>query len=113
VRDFDATEVNHAALQLATLAEIFNLTRSVKSHGEENLSVNRLHEHGHPSSFTEDVKVGVIKFDKWAFIEGRNTSILNKKLRIPPPLKSRLRCLRRLVLIPPKSACKNLANQPS
>jgi phage FluMu gp28-like protein len=44
-------------------AEIFDLTRSIVSHGEEHLSVNRLDERGRPSSFTEDVKIGVIKFD--------------------------------------------------
>ncbi len=49
--------------QCYKFAEIFNLTRSIISHGEESLSVNRLDEHGHPSSFTEEVKVGVIKFD--------------------------------------------------
>src|SRR5258706_10256307 len=49
--------------QCYKFAEIFNLTRSVTSHGEENLSVNRLDDHGRPSSFTEDLKVGVIKFD--------------------------------------------------
>src|SRR5437870_7240872 len=49
--------------QCYAFAEIFNLTRSITSHGEENLSLNRLTDDGRPSSFTEDVKVGVIKFD--------------------------------------------------
>ena len=49
--------------QCYKFAEIFNLTRAITSHGEESLSVNRLDEHGRPSTFTEDVKVGVIKFD--------------------------------------------------
>src|SRR5436309_6730795 len=49
--------------QCYKFAEIFNLTRAITSHGEENLAVNRLDDHGRPSSFTEDVKVGVIKFD--------------------------------------------------
>lgn len=49
--------------QCYKFAEIFDLTRSIVSHGEENLSVNRLDERGRPSSFTEDVKIGVIKFD--------------------------------------------------
>src|SRR6266487_2109243 len=49
--------------QCYKFAEIFNLTRAITSHGEENLSVNRLDEHGRPSSFTDDLKVGVIKFD--------------------------------------------------
>src|SRR5262252_6449402 len=49
--------------QCYKFAEVFNLTRTIKSHGEENLAVNRLDERGRPSAFTEDVKVGVIKFD--------------------------------------------------
>src|SRR6266478_1550410 len=49
--------------QCYRFAEIFNLTRSITSHGEESLSLNRLDDHGRPSSFTEDVKIGVIKFD--------------------------------------------------
>ena len=49
--------------QCYQFAEIFNLTRAIVSHGEESLSVHCLDEHGKPSRFTEDVKVGVIKFD--------------------------------------------------
>src|SRR6266404_8557202 len=48
--------------QCYKFAEIFDLTRSIISHGEENLSLNRLDAQGHPSSFTDEVKVGVIKF---------------------------------------------------
>ncbi len=49
--------------QCYKFAEIFNLTRSIVSRGEESLSVNRLDENGRPSSFTEEIKIGVIKFD--------------------------------------------------
>src|SRR6266576_3994738 len=49
--------------QCYKFAEIFNLTKSIPSHGEEDLSVNQLDEHGHPSGVVEQVKVGVIKFD--------------------------------------------------
>jgi phage FluMu gp28-like protein len=49
--------------QCYRFAEVFNLTRAVLSHGEENLSVNRPDDQGRPSAFTEDIKVGVIKFD--------------------------------------------------
>lgn len=49
--------------QCYQFAEVFNLTRSVISHGEESLSVNRLDANGRPSSFTDEVKIGVIKFD--------------------------------------------------
>jgi phage FluMu gp28-like protein len=49
--------------QCYQFAEVFNLTRSVISHGEESLSLNRLDADGRPSSFTDEVKIGVIKFD--------------------------------------------------
>ena len=49
--------------QCYKFAEIFDLTRSLTSHGEESLSLNRLDQEGRPSSFTDEVKVGVIKFD--------------------------------------------------
>src|SRR5438477_8321649 len=49
--------------QCYKFAEAFNLTRSVISHGEESLSLNRLDADGRPSSFTEEVKIGVIRFD--------------------------------------------------
>ncbi len=49
--------------QCYKFAEIFNLTRTISSHGEESLPVNRLDEHGRPSAFTDDLKAGVIKFD--------------------------------------------------
>src|SRR3954470_10563023 len=49
--------------QCYTFAEIFNLTNAATRHGEEYIQVNRPDEHGRPSSLTEEVKVGVIKFD--------------------------------------------------
>src|SRR5438552_5019288 len=49
--------------QCYTFAEIFNLTHAVTRHGEEYIQVNRPDENGRPSSLTEEVKVGVIKFD--------------------------------------------------
>src|SRR3954454_1947620 len=49
--------------QCYELAEIFNLTKTILSHGEENLAVNQLDADGHPSGVVEQVKVGVIKFD--------------------------------------------------
>lgn len=44
--------------QCYKFAEVFDLTRSVISHGEESLSLNRLDNEGRPSSFTDEVKVG-------------------------------------------------------
>src|SRR5437899_73671 len=49
--------------QCYKFAEIFNLTKTILSHGEEEMPVNQLDEHGHPSGVVEQVKVGVIKFD--------------------------------------------------
>ena len=49
--------------QCYQFAEVFNLTSSIVSHGEESLSVNRLDSAGRPSSFTDELKVGLIKFD--------------------------------------------------
>src|SRR5690348_7520735 len=49
-------------LQSYRFAEIFNLTKFVLVHDEDYLKVNRLDEHGKPSGFTEEIKVGVIKF---------------------------------------------------
>jgi phage FluMu gp28-like protein len=44
-------------------AELFDLTSSILSHGEEFLKIPRLDDRGRPGTFTEEVKVGVIKFD--------------------------------------------------
>src|SRR5882672_1621684 len=49
--------------QCYKFAEIFNLTRAIKSHGEDKMAIQRLDEQGRPSSFTEEVKVGVVNFD--------------------------------------------------
>src|SRR5438093_2272835 len=49
--------------QCYSFAQIFNLTRAIISHGEDSLSLQRLDAQGRPSSFTEDVKIGIIKFD--------------------------------------------------
>src|SRR4030088_3523443 len=49
--------------QCYKFAEIFNLTKTILSHGEEHMAVNQLDAEGHPSGVVEQVKVGVIKFD--------------------------------------------------
>src|SRR5438105_9199547 len=49
--------------QCYKFAEIFNLTNSILSHGEEEMPVNQLDENGRPSGVVEQVKVGIIKFD--------------------------------------------------
>src|SRR5439155_13894814 len=49
--------------QCFRFAEIFNLTHSIVRHGEESSQVHPLDEKGRPSGLTQDVKIGVIKFD--------------------------------------------------
>src|SRR5512142_1515167 len=49
--------------QCYQFAEVFDLTKSITSHGEENITVNRLDERGRPSAFTDEVKVGMIRFE--------------------------------------------------
>lgn len=44
------------------LGGIYNFTRAVVSHGEDYLKVPRLDESGQPTGFTEEVKIGYIKF---------------------------------------------------
>jgi phage FluMu gp28-like protein len=44
------------------LGEIYDFTRAVVSHGEDYLKVPALDEHGHPTGFTEEIKIGYIKF---------------------------------------------------
>src|SRR6267154_5689905 len=43
--------------QCYRFAEIFNLTNTILSHGEEEMPVNQLDEHGRPSGVVEQVKV--------------------------------------------------------
>jgi phage FluMu gp28-like protein len=50
-------------LQCYKFAEIFNLTKSITFHDITEIQVNRLDERGKPSGLTEEVKVGLIKFD--------------------------------------------------
>jgi phage FluMu gp28-like protein len=42
--------------------ELFERTGDIVSHGEEYLKVPRVDERGRPSRFTEEIKIGVIKF---------------------------------------------------
>src|SRR2546426_9986279 len=38
-----------------SFAQFYNFTRAVISHGEEHLKVQRLDEHGRPTSFTDEI----------------------------------------------------------
>jgi phage FluMu gp28-like protein len=44
-------------------AEIYDFARAIVSRGEEYVKVPRLDERGRPTGFTEEVKIGVLKFD--------------------------------------------------
>jgi phage FluMu gp28-like protein len=44
-------------------AGVFDLTRAVLSHGEDYLQVPRLDPDGQPTGFTDEIKIGLIKFD--------------------------------------------------
>src|SRR5438094_8686697 len=44
-------------------AEFLDYTRAIVSHGEDYLKVNLLDPEGRPTSATEEVKIGYIKFD--------------------------------------------------
>ena len=48
--------------QCYNFIEVFNLTRAVASHGEEYLKVPRLDDDGKPTGFTQEIKVGYVKF---------------------------------------------------
>ena len=49
--------------QVYDFAELFNLTGSIVSRGEESLNVSRPGPDGAKTSFTDEVKIGTIKFD--------------------------------------------------
>src|SRR6266702_251370 len=44
-------------------AEFLDYTRAIVSHGEDYLKVNRFDPEGNPTSVTEEIKIGYIKFD--------------------------------------------------
>jgi phage FluMu gp28-like protein len=45
------------------LGEIYDFTRAIVSHGEDHVKVPRLDEQGRPTGFTDEVRIGYIKFD--------------------------------------------------
>src|SRR5262245_1693687 len=45
------------------VAELFDYARTIISHGEEYLKVPRVDGQGRPTAFTDEIKVGCIKFD--------------------------------------------------
>ena len=49
--------------QVYEFADFFNLTGTIVAHGEESIKVPRLDLDGHKTPFTDEVKIGTIKFD--------------------------------------------------
>src|SRR6266404_5469738 len=49
--------------QVYEFAVFFNLTGSIVSHGEEDMKVPRLDHEGRSTAFTDEIKIGTIKFD--------------------------------------------------
>jgi phage FluMu gp28-like protein len=49
--------------QAYNFAELFELTRAIVSHGEEYHRIPRLDPQGNPTGFTDEIKMGVLKFD--------------------------------------------------
>src|SRR5258708_3655059 len=49
--------------QARKFVDFFNLAKSIVAHGEDYMKVNRLDEAGRPTGFTEEIKIGYIKFD--------------------------------------------------
>src|ERR1041385_1411845 len=49
--------------QVYEFANLFNLTGAIVSHGEEDIKVPRLDRDGSSTSFTDEIKIGTIKFD--------------------------------------------------
>src|SRR5271169_6831843 len=50
-------------LQAHRFADFLDFTRAIVSHGEDYLKVNRLDAQGKPTAFTDEIKIGYIKFD--------------------------------------------------
>jgi phage FluMu gp28-like protein len=61
-----ATKDYPSAIEYVSLAyklgEIYNVTRNVVAHGEDYLKVPRVDAHGKPTAFTEEIRIGYIKF---------------------------------------------------
>jgi phage FluMu gp28-like protein len=60
-----ALEYMRLALEFARL---LNYTRAIVAHGESFLKVNRVGPDGQPTPFTEEIKIGYIRFDNGSTI---------------------------------------------
>ena len=56
------------------VAELFDYARTIISHGEEYLKVPRVDGQGRPTAFTDEIKVGCIKFDNGSHIRAFSSS---------------------------------------
>jgi phage FluMu gp28-like protein len=51
------------SLQAYRFADFLDFTSAIVSHGEDYLKVNRLDAQGKPTAFTDEIKIGYLKFD--------------------------------------------------
>ena len=54
--------------QALKFAEFFDLTKSIVAHGEDDMKVQRLDENSQRTGFTDEIKMGYIKFDNGSCI---------------------------------------------
>jgi len=54
--------------QAKKFAEFFNFTKAIVAHGEDYMKVSRLDDQGKSTGFTEEIKIGFIKFDNGSCI---------------------------------------------
>jgi len=54
--------------QAQKFAEFFGLTKSIVAHGEDYMKVDRLDAHNKATGFTDEIKIGYIKFDNGSSI---------------------------------------------
>jgi len=54
--------------QAKKFAEFFNYTKAIVAHGEDYMKVSRLDDQGKSTGFTDEIKIGFIKFDNGSCI---------------------------------------------
>src|SRR5438552_2799870 len=54
--------------QAHKFVQFFDFTKAIVAHGEDDMKINRLDEHGRLTGFTEEIKIGYIKFDNGSSI---------------------------------------------
>src|SRR5438552_1069746 len=54
--------------QAHKFVQFFDFTKAIVAHGEDDMKINRLDENGRLTGFTEEIKIGYIKFDNGSCI---------------------------------------------